>query len=83
MKIRNPELAQAIEIIENYKQENPDWWYNDFKVVFDMYEPLRKIFGFIAEELLDLELVLNSMVREIQKWAHEERERWVLKRCKI
>lgn len=35
-----------------------------------------------APELDDIELVLNSMVAELQDWEHENKFKWILKRCK-
>jgi len=53
-----------------------------YKTVFGMYLPLRQQFGKIPQELEDLELVLNSMVEEIQDWEHEGKIRWIKTRAK-
>lgn len=82
MAIRHPDLEQGLKVINSYKNKNPKWWYNDYKTVFGMYLPLRQQFGKIPQELEDLELVLNSMVEEIQDWEHEGKIRWIKTRAK-
>ena len=77
-RIRFPDLERELQIIENYKKQNPNWCYDDYQSVLNMYIPLRQRFGLIPQECNDLELVLNSMVEELQRWDHENRHNWVL-----
>ena len=78
--IRHPDLKQELQIIENYKIQNPTWWFNDHKSVLNRYIPLRQRFGLITQEINDLEIVLKSMVKDLQTWASEGQTKWVLKR---
>ena len=45
-----------------------------------MYQPLRKRFRRMAQELEDVERVLNSMVDEIHRWEREGKCRWIMNR---
>ncbi len=82
IRIRFPDLEIELQIIDNYKKQNPNWWYDDYSSVLKMYIPLRQKFGVIPQEFNDLELVLNSMVEELQGWEHEHKPKWILKRIK-
>ncbi|KKM64569.1 hypothetical protein LCGC14_1500060 [marine sediment metagenome] len=79
--LRHPGVASGIEIIENYKQHNPLWWFDNYLIVLDMWQHLRLKFEPISQELDDIVLVFNSMVEELQKWEQDNKSRWILIRC--